>query len=282
MSSTIASTQWAIGYIDSGHGHDDGLHEVKLKNKAGQWVDSKQVGAAGVMSAAESAMNTASFPKSSVGDWSKVNLLNQLGSQTWPIVAISYTFVKADLTSMGEKGALLKAYMQYTQSDATGYGAAKGGQLFASEFSFTGLPSKLRALSNSGIAAIKLAPDVTPFEFEWSTDVTSGPKRNTLSCKRADYAEYVLGSTSVKEIATNVASLTARVAKDEQDVSMALEVVMTASGTTNPKKLHWNLMSKMESMAPEPVRMTYRAIGSSSGKVVFWRAEVIGDARRFQ
>jgi hypothetical protein len=37
-----------IGYIDSGHGHHDGLTEVKLKNKAGKYLDSRMAGSTGI------------------------------------------------------------------------------------------------------------------------------------------------------------------------------------------------------------------------------------------
>jgi ABC-type phosphate transport system substrate-binding protein len=33
MASNLATIPYSIGYIDSGHGHDDGLSEIKLKNK---------------------------------------------------------------------------------------------------------------------------------------------------------------------------------------------------------------------------------------------------------
>ena len=87
-------------------------------------VDSKDAGDQGVMAAAAAA----SFPATSAGDWSTVNLLNvnaqtslsvsELATffpdgidQTWPIVAASYVFVQRDLTSMGETGAAVKAFL---------------------------------------------------------------------------------------------------------------------------------------------------------------------------
>ena len=86
MSSGIQSTPYAIGYIDSGHGHDDGLVEIKLRNLDGNFVDSLSVGDAGVMAAASQTTMPAA-----AGDWETVNLINQPGPTTWPIVAVSYT-----------------------------------------------------------------------------------------------------------------------------------------------------------------------------------------------
>ena len=79
-------------------------------------------------------------------------------------------------------------------STEKGYSSTKGGQRYAGEFKFTSLPTNLLAINNAGIASITLASDVTPFQWEWSTDTTIGPQRNTLSCKRSNYDTYGLSS----------------------------------------------------------------------------------------
>ena len=91
-------------------------------------------------------------------------------------------------------GAAVKAYMEYTMSTEKGYSSTKGGQRYAGDFKFTSLPTNLLAINNAGIASITLASDVTPFQWEWSTDTTIGPQRNTLSCKRSNYDTYGLSS----------------------------------------------------------------------------------------
>ena len=91
-------------------------------------------------------------------------------------------------------GAAVKAYMEYTMSTEKGYSSTKGGQRYAGDFKFTSLPTNLLATNNAGIASITLASDVTPFQWEWSTDTTIGPQRNTLSCKRSNYDTYGLSS----------------------------------------------------------------------------------------
>ena len=79
-------------------------------------------------------------------------------------------------------------------STEKGYSSTKGGQRYAGDFKFTSLPTNLLAINNAGIASITLASDVTPFQWEWSTDTTIGPQRNTLSCKRSNYDTYGLSS----------------------------------------------------------------------------------------
>ena len=47
MTDHIASTKYAIGYIDAGHGHQRGFSEVHLQNPAGTWLTSKMAMASG-------------------------------------------------------------------------------------------------------------------------------------------------------------------------------------------------------------------------------------------
>lgn len=42
----------------------------------------------------------------------------------------------------------------------------------------------------------QLHADVTPFQWEWSTDANIGPQRNTLSCKRSNYDTYGIASAN--------------------------------------------------------------------------------------
>jgi len=48
-----------------------------------------------------------------------------------------------------------------------------------------------------------------------------------------------------------------------EDASLVL--TLSGSGTTNPSKLLWRVFSNVEDQAGSPIRVTYRAVGSSSG-----------------
>lgn len=41
------------------------------------------------------------------------------------------------------------------------------------------------------------------------------------------------------------------------------------SGTTNPQKCYWDIMDKLTKQSKQPIRLTYRGIGSSSGQFEF-------------
>eukprot|EP00931_Biecheleriopsis_adriatica_P061517 TRINITY_DN3698_c0_g1_i5.p1 TRINITY_DN3698_c0_g1~~TRINITY_DN3698_c0_g1_i5.p1 ORF type:complete len:412 (+),score=87.28 TRINITY_DN3698_c0_g1_i5:401-1636(+) len=148
MSSKIASTPYAIGYIDSGHGHDDGLKEISLENKAGTYQTSLEAGAAGIGAAAEAAIAANIMPAQPDGDFSAVSLHNQGGATTWPIVAISYVYLRKDLSTYGDRACLLKAFLEFIISDE--------GQAMLPAYGAVGVPSKVKDIANAAIASFKL------------------------------------------------------------------------------------------------------------------------------
>lgn len=80
----------ACSYVDSGHGHDEGLSEIELENKAGNFVDSKT---ASIADAATQAVNQNLFPQDGTASFADVKLLDLDGDNTWPIVAVTYLYV---------------------------------------------------------------------------------------------------------------------------------------------------------------------------------------------
>jgi hypothetical protein len=72
MSNYVSATAFSIGYIESGHGHVLGMNEIRLSNKDGIMLTSKEADIA-------SAANNAVLPAPDA-DWSTVSLLNQAPS----------------------------------------------------------------------------------------------------------------------------------------------------------------------------------------------------------
>mmetsp|Transcript_8124 Transcript_8124/g.11623 ORF Transcript_8124/g.11623 Transcript_8124/m.11623 type:complete len:329 (-) Transcript_8124:965-1951(-) len=69
----IRDNEGAIGYIDAGHGRDEGLTEIELRNLAGIYQSSREAAEAGVAAAAGDTL-----PSRADGDFSGVQLLNQV------------------------------------------------------------------------------------------------------------------------------------------------------------------------------------------------------------
>ena len=75
MTDCILATSGTIGYIDSGHGHSQNLQEIELLNAANTYISSKEASEkGGILAAAENA----DLPATLDGDFSGVNLLNQV------------------------------------------------------------------------------------------------------------------------------------------------------------------------------------------------------------
>lgn len=186
MSSAIASNDYSIGYIDSGHGHDNSLSEIELENRAGTLLDSlkaKELG--GIKAAAAEALSLGIIPSDPAADFSAVSLHNMPGEYTWPIVAISYIFIRQDQRNETH-GALLKAFVDYVISEE--------GQELLQDYNFEGVPKTVLAVAGNASAAIELAPDHRVWQFE-DVDTTqrgAGQEDYVMSGKRRSYYEFAI------------------------------------------------------------------------------------------
>ncbi|KAH8056976.1 hypothetical protein JL722_7200 [Aureococcus anophagefferens] len=212
MSSMISSTPYAIGYIDSGHGHDDGLSEIELKNLDGTYQSSTEsIARGGVQAAAEEALALGVMPSDPAADFSQVSLHNMPGEYTWPIVAVSY-LVRPDQTATGAKGPLLKAFVEYVLSD--------DGQALLGDYNFEQAPQQVRDVGRKALEAMALAPGHEEWTFESATNKGAGQEDYVISAKRRSHYEYALGEiesemasyASLKALEATVAALAADVA----------------------------------------------------------------------
>jgi len=115
MVTCIEENEGAIGYIDGGLGLVKGLVEVKLENKDGKYISSQDAFQnGGILKAAENGNVPADFGET----FANVNLLNQPGDFTWPIVVMGYIYVRKDITYLNaESQALLKAFLKALYQD---------------------------------------------------------------------------------------------------------------------------------------------------------------------
>jgi ABC-type phosphate transport system substrate-binding protein len=189
MSASISANPWSIGYIDSGHGHNDGLKEVELANKAGIFRSSKEASMPavdGIRNAASAGLAQGVLPADPSADFSAVSLHNMDGPDVWPIVAVSYAYVRADQTKSGTKACLLKAFLQFILS--------KEGQSMLPRYNFVGIPPAVQAVAQKAVDSIKMptGPDAC-VEWTFEGDKTlpaTGMQDFVMSAKRRDFGEY--------------------------------------------------------------------------------------------
>mmetsp|Transcript_64070 Transcript_64070/g.75063 ORF Transcript_64070/g.75063 Transcript_64070/m.75063 type:complete len:482 (-) Transcript_64070:418-1863(-) len=215
MTNCIRDVPGTIGYIDAGHGHDEGLIEIELRNIDGTFLSSKEAAAKGGIGAAAGA----ALPTSADADFGGVNLLNQPGPDTWPIVAVSYIYVRKDLGHMDDPNAqsLLKLFLKTLTEEET---ITKN----CAQFGFEPVPSKVSTMALKGIDMI--TTDATAAEWIIETDTMKGGGQGdyVISKKRRSYVEYAQSST------------TADVATAMKEVS-GLQSSRSAQGSTSSKEM---------------------------------------------
>ena len=177
VSDTISSTEYSIGYIESGHGQALGLAEVALQNKDGNYLTAAE---AEIGSAVTQIMS--SIPNAD-GDWDNDNLslLDLGGANTWPITAFSFMFIRKDLTSLGRSGPAVKAFAEMVLSTE--------GQGMLPQFGANAVPDAIIAKGIAGLAQLKFAATSTMFIHELSTLAGTGMGTHVLSVKRKRWAD---------------------------------------------------------------------------------------------
>jgi len=187
MTECIEDVPGTIGYIDAGHGISNGLAEVRLHNRdapAGSTVFRNSV-----ESSIEEAITTRDFPTSLTGDFSAVSFLDQPGATTWPIVQMTYLYVRTDLSFIEDpqEQALLVAFLralympQYIERCAELYG-----------FTLILNNTEVKQFAEDAIDLVEesVHSNATKFGFETSeTRPIEGASEYVFSAKRREIAD---------------------------------------------------------------------------------------------
>jgi ABC-type phosphate transport system substrate-binding protein len=181
VASSLAANEFSISYLDAGHGIAEGFAEVKLQNKDGVILNSQEA------DLTMASQKSTSVPTDMSADWSAASLLDAPGAETWPMMTFSYLYVKQDMSSMGQSGALVRALVEFLLS-------AEGQDMLA-DFSFQKLPESLITKGLTAIASAKYADGVDVWEFEdaTKTQAYNGAKSHIFSGKRQNWDQFVLG-----------------------------------------------------------------------------------------
>ena len=105
MADYLGENDYAIGYLDAGHGHSLNLEEIALQNKDLNYLKSKDADIAATLGVAL-AKNV--LPADATTSFAAVNLYDLSGPDTWPITMMSYFYIRQDLSGLGASGTLLK------------------------------------------------------------------------------------------------------------------------------------------------------------------------------
>ena len=204
MSSYLGKNEWAIGYVDAGHGWEKNLKEVELKNKNGKWVTSKTAEIA-------KAGTEVQLPPNFKNSWHEISLMNAAGDTTFPICTFSYLYIHETQLN-GESARLLQAFATFVLSDE--------GQGMLAEFGFVKLAADTLAKSRAALNQVTWGTS-TAWEFETATGKNkdggaiaglagSGPNGlKVFSVKRGAWGDYERGviKSDLEKLAARVATL---------------------------------------------------------------------------
>lgn len=145
MTDCVRNNPGSIGYMDSGHGWSEELAEVNLKNADGRYLTSRYAhDMGGITDAAKGAL-----PDEADLDWGDVNFLNKSGPYTWPIVVMSYIYVRKDVHRfmlIPEERGLMKLFLEALYRDDY-FGRCK-------ELGFSAPPADVKNMALRGINMI--------------------------------------------------------------------------------------------------------------------------------
>ena len=168
-----------IGYADSGHGLKQGLDEIALLNRAGRRLSSTEALENGGVGTA-----LVTIPASADEDFGSVNPVNQDGDYTWPIVAISYVYVRKDLSFLQpDEQTLLKFFLTQLYTDSS--------IKQCEQFGFEIVPNNVRETGLAGIKMLNIDSTAQPWTFESETQKGDGQGEYVISAKRKSYSEVV-------------------------------------------------------------------------------------------
>eukprot|EP00551_Chaetoceros_affinis_P009777 CAMPEP_0203682888 /NCGR_PEP_ID=MMETSP0090-20130426/47220_1 /ASSEMBLY_ACC=CAM_ASM_001088 /TAXON_ID=426623 /ORGANISM="Chaetoceros affinis, Strain CCMP159" /LENGTH=474 /DNA_ID=CAMNT_0050552005 /DNA_START=42 /DNA_END=1463 /DNA_ORIENTATION=+ len=181
MVECINEANGAIGYLESGHGWAESLQEISLQNLDGNYVTSKEAYLnGGITGAASEAMT----PINAAHDWSKVDFIDKGGKGTYPIVLMSYIYVRRELyryIQHEEERGLLKLFLEAFYKPEYFEDCHKLG--------FSHVPTSIREVAIQGINGIEWAftGGENMWKFEIDTEKLIGSRRYTISSKRRSY-----------------------------------------------------------------------------------------------
>eukprot|EP00971_Amphidinium_carterae_P252859 5020058-Amphidinium_carterae.1 len=136
----------------------------------------------GIAAAGDAGVTSNRFPTDPTVDWSSVNLYNMAGTSTWPIVLVSYMYVKKDQTMTHPRtAAALQYFIDHVLQDQ---------ETLATEFAFTAPSTQLRQLSLDAASSILYPNNIESFIFESSTLAYDGMGENYISIKREAFDDY--------------------------------------------------------------------------------------------
>jgi len=264
MTNCITDVVGTIGYIDSGHGVSEGLQEVHLESiETGEFISSTiSKGNNGIAGAAALPEE---LPSAADQDFSAVNFINKPGRFTWPIVAMSYLYVRQDITFLPpESQGLLVAFLRSLYLD-------EYMDQCVEDFGFTRVTGAALDLALAGIDSIVKRDGITEWIFEADTMLGVGMQDNVISAKRNSFSVV-----KFSEVDTETADLKSTIATLENALGEASRRIATLEGAA----LQPQVMSAGEEQETRPAQSVESSASYNEDELVLLQEEIMATNSR--
>ena len=213
--------------MDAGHGHSEGFEEVYLENAAGTKLTTIQARDRGGIAGAADVDGL--LPASASDDFRSVSLINNPGEFTWPISAMTYVYVRQDLSFMSniQEQALLKAFLQTLYDD-------EYVQQCVDAYEFAKVDGAALKIALDAIDALQVDANATQFQFELDTEENVAQGDYYISAKRRSATEVdidVLTSANAA-LDAQVTELTRLLTQTREQVAQLASSASSTSATT--------------------------------------------------
>jgi phosphate transport system substrate-binding protein len=152
VAGVVQGTTYTIGYVELAYALANSMTVASVQNNAGNWVLPT------LASSAAAATSVSNLPAGN-GVWSSVNLLNQPGATTYPIVTFSYVIVYKDLSVNSDLNAnSAGALVQFL------WWSVNTGQGQAQSLSYVPLPANVLAIDEATIQSITFGTTSLPVQ----------------------------------------------------------------------------------------------------------------------
>jgi phosphate ABC transporter phosphate-binding protein len=150
VAGVVQGTTYTIGYVELAYALSNKMTVASIQNPAGTWV-------LPTLDSSAAAANAVSNLPSGTGSWASVNLLNQPGANTYPIVTFSYVIIYKDLSvntneNVNQAGALVKFL----------WWAVHTGQGQAQALSYVPLPANVVTIDEATLSSITFGTTPLP------------------------------------------------------------------------------------------------------------------------
>ena len=152
VASIVKSTQYAIGYIELAYAFQNKMTYAFVQNADGNSFVEPTLDTV----AADAAAASTNLPTAD-GDWSQVSIVNQPGSNSYPISTLTYVMVYQNLSTVNgetqDKSTEVINFLNWIIHD---------GQQYATGLLYVPLPDSIKKIDEDGLAKVTFSGSAVP------------------------------------------------------------------------------------------------------------------------